>query len=146
MNELFSVSYDISALPKRTQQLLCYSSLWMLVPVALGSNRILQVALFFACMFSTWCWAEPRTGSWLHILDKAFAWLVYVLMVWYSPLSVAIIFSVLLYKSFTARSESMLHQHYLFRFIFFWWIYGIMVSIPTPAIFGTLSVIYWAMI
>jgi hypothetical protein len=146
MGSLFSVSYDIAALPRRTQQLLSYSSLWMLVPVALGNIRVLQVALACACIFSTCCWADPRTGSWLHVLDKVFAWLVYLLMVLYSPISVALGFSILLYISFTARSESMLHQHYLFRFIFFWWVYGIMVSVPTPAVFCTLSVIYWAMI
>jgi hypothetical protein len=148
MQALFLCNYDVGTLPKRTQRILCWTSLWMMVPVAYSRSVALQCLLTMMCAVSTSFWMYPKKGSFLHATDKICAWGVLAAMLANSSdIGSALCFLGALFGTFMASNhmvgEAQLIAHLSFRFVFFWWVFVIMVGIPLVSVFVTTSSAYW---
>jgi hypothetical protein len=154
---------DIATLPYPNKVVLGVTSLWMVVPVGWGllqlarpnpGEWVLTVCLALVCAASTAFWRDPKSGSWLHKLDKGLAWVFMGIMGWYSrrelealPLVVCSIvcFFLLSNHYFQHNMDAeQLAAHLMFRYVSYWWAYFCIVPSRSELAFTVMSVVYFS--
>ena len=137
------------SLPAVNKKVLGVTSLGALVPIAYSHNHILQLALLATCAASVLFWSNARDHSLRHHLDRACVLFFLSLLVLYSS-AFTVFVNIPLIGLFFALSGYYMHDpdvqlfwHLVFRMVFFWWAYAVMVETPTWLVFSGFNILYY---
>jgi hypothetical protein len=140
---------DIQDMNYKNKHILGVTTLWTTYPIfhvfyTFNNNILIFIAtlLTFICIVSTLFWSNPKGNSFLHKADKFLVQIFFIIILLYSIqiefpifkliiiLSLIIVFYIMSYIFFV-KQYTILQciSHIIFRYIFFWWCYIIMVPI-----------------
>ena len=140
---------NTESLPAINKKVLGVTSLGALVPILYSHHLPLQLALLASATASVLFWSNAHDNTVWHYLDRACVFFFLSLLVLHSSVY-TVVFNTPLICLFFALSGFYMHDpdiqlfcHLMFRMVFFWWTYAVMVETPTWLVFSGWNILYY---